>query len=60
MIGYFPRLYEDELVYSWIARYLVHSGYTAASDAYQDLYYNKNLRTSVELMNNMVDDAKEL
>ena len=58
MIGYFPRLYEDELVYSWIARYYIHSGYTAASDAYQDLYYNKNLRPSVELMNNMVDDAK--
>ena len=38
--------------------YYIHSGYTAASDAYQDLYYNKNLRPSVELMNNMVDDAK--
>lgn len=58
MIGFFPELYEDELVYSWIARYLVHSGYTSASDAYQDLYFNKNLRPSVELMNNMIDDAK--
>ena len=58
MIGYFPELYEDELVYSWIARYLVHSGYTSAADAYRDLYFNKNLRPSVELMNNMLDDAK--
>ena len=58
MIGFFPKLYEDELVYSWIARYLVYSGYTSASDAYQDLYFNKNLRPSVELMNNMIDDAK--
>ncbi len=58
MIGYFPELYEDELIYSWIARYLVHSGYTTAADTYQDLYFNKNLRPSVELMNNMLDDAK--
>ncbi len=60
MIGYFPELYEDELVYSWIARYLVHSGYTSAADAYQDLYFNKNLRPSVELMNNLIDDAKSV
>lgn len=60
MIGYFPELYEDELVYSWIARYLVHSGYTSATDAYQDLYFNKNLRPSVELMNNLIDDAKSV
>ena len=58
MIGYFPELYEDELIYSWIARYLVHSGYTSAADTYQDLYFNKNLRPSVELMNNTLDDAK--
>ncbi len=58
MISYFPELYEDELIYSWIARYLVHSGYTSAADTYQDLYFNKNLRPSVELMNNMLDDAK--
>ncbi len=58
MIGYFPELYEDELIYSWIARYLVHSGYTSAADTYQDLYFNKNLRPSVELMNNVLDDAK--
>ncbi len=60
MIGYFPELYEGELVYSWIARYLVHSGYTCAADAYQDLYFNKNLRPSVELMNNLIDDAKSV
>ena len=60
MIGYFPKLYEDELIYSWIARYLVHSGYSSAADAYQDLYFNKNLRPSVDLMNNMIDDAKSV
>lgn len=60
MIGYFPELYEDELIYSWIARYYVHSGYTSAADAYQDLYFNKNLRPSVELMNNLIDDAKSV
>ncbi len=60
MIGFFPELYEDELIYSWIARYYVHSGYTSAADAYQDLYFNKNLRPSVELMNNLIDNAKSV
>lgn len=27
MIGFLPPLYEDELVYSWLARYVVYSGY---------------------------------
>ena len=60
MIGYFSELYEDELIYSWIARYYAHSGYTSVADAYQDLYFNKNLRPSVELMNNLIDDAKSV
>ncbi len=60
MIGYFPSPYEDELMYSWLARYYVYSGYTSAADAYLDLYENKNIRPSVELMNNMVKDAREV
>lgn len=60
MIGYFPELYEDELLYSWFARYYVHIGYTSVSDAYLDLYGKKNIRPSVELVNNMLMEAKEV
>ena len=28
MIAFFPEVYPDELVYSWLARYGVRSGYT--------------------------------
>ena len=60
MIGFFPQLYDDELVYSWLARYLVYSGYTSAMDAYRDLYDNPQIHPSVELMNNMTKDAKTI
>ncbi len=57
MIGFFPTPYKDELVYSWLCRYMVWSGYTAATDAYRDLYANPIIRPSVELMNNMTKDT---
>ena len=60
MIGFFPTPYQDELVYSWLARYFVWSGYTSALDAYRDLYDNPKVRPSVELMNNMTKDAREV
>ena len=60
MIGIFPKLYDDELVYSWLARYLVYSGYTSAMDAYRDLYDNIKIHPSVELMNNMTKNAREV
>ena len=58
MIGIFPKLYDDELVYSWFARYLVYSGYSSVSDVYLDLYDSKIARPSVELINNLSTDAK--
>ena len=60
MIGFFPELYEDELVYSWFARYHVHSGYTSVTASYIDLYANKSVRPSIELLNSLSYDAAEV
>ena len=60
MIGFFPQPYEDELSYSWFARYLVCTGYTSAADVYLDLYGKKNIRPSVELLNDLQGEVKEV
>ena len=57
MIGFLPPLYEDELICSWHARYIVYSGYTSVSDAYIDIYGNKTIRPSVELVNSLSAEA---
>ena len=38
MIGYFPKIYEDELVYSYLARIGVYNGYLQYSQLSEDLY----------------------
>ena len=38
MISYFPAIYPDELVYSWLCRYYVHSGFFSNKSAMQELY----------------------
>ncbi len=58
MIGFFPAPYEDELIYSWLCRYMVWSGYTSATDAYRDLYENIEVHPSIELLNNLTKDAR--
>ncbi len=60
MIGFFPQIYDDELIYSWLCRYMVWSGYTSATDAYRDLYENIEVHPSIELMNNLTKDAREV
>lgn len=60
MIGFFPALYEDELFYSWIARYMAYSGYTSIADAYVDIYNNKMISPSIELMNNLSLEATRI
>lgn len=57
MIGFFPELYPDELLYSWFARFYVYSGYTSAASLYSALYDNKSVRPSIELVNNLSYDA---
>lgn len=56
MIGFFPQIYPDELVYSWLARYYVRSGYSAYIDAIRDLF-EKVVRPDVELFNRFNEEA---
>ena len=42
MIGQLPKIYEDELIYSWLTRYIVYSGILYRKTAYQEIY-NKNV-----------------
>ncbi|MFA9458820.1 TnsD family transposase [Halalkalibacter sp. AB-rgal2] len=43
MITYFPTLYEDELLYSWFARYHLHSSNISPKQTMRDLYGVSNM-----------------
>lgn len=59
MIAYFPELYEDELVYSWFARYFAHM-YPSYINAVEDLMENRNTRTDFEFINHLDADARKI
>ena len=60
MIAYLPELYEDELAYSWFARYFVHM-YPVYASALEDLLENRNMRPDVEFVNRLsVEDRKSV
>ena len=52
MISYLPELYEDELVYSWFARFFAHM-YPSYTCALEDLLENRNMRADVEFLNRL-------
>lgn len=58
MIAYLPALYEDELVYSWFARYFAHM-YPSYTNALEDLMENRNTRADFEFINHLNAGAKE-
>lgn len=57
MIGFFPKIYPDELLYSALARYYDKSGYIAYRSAAEDLYANRLVRPSAEFINQLSSDA---
>lgn len=50
-IAYFPEVYTDELVYSVLARYYVHSGYSAYIFCAEDVFVNKKASPDKEFLN---------
>lgn len=48
MIGFFPEAYEDELVYSQLARYYVRTGYTSYRAVANELFCNGGARPHIE------------
>jgi len=59
MIAYFPEIYPDELVYSWLCRYYVHSGCFSHKMALQELYCNRSDNPSKEFIGNLNPGARE-
>ena len=57
MIAYFPELNDEELVYSWFARYFAHM-YPSYTNALEDLLENRHIRTDVEFINRLSEDSK--
>ena len=57
MIGIFPELYPDELVYSCLARYAAYTGYVTHRSVAEDLFRNRLERPSVEFFNTLTEDA---
>ena len=59
MISYFPAIYPDELVYSWLCRYYVHSGFFSSKSAMQELYCKRSDNPSKEFIGNLNSGAME-
>lgn len=49
-IAYFPKLYEDELIYSVLARYFVHEGFLLQKDAKMNLFVSPYAKIEMEFM----------
>ena len=58
-ITYFPKLYEDELVYSVLARYYAHSGFLSSKDAVNKLLANPKLKVDREFIKNVKPEVVE-
>ncbi|SFQ87199.1 TniQ protein [Bacillus mycoides] len=53
MLSYFPKLYPDELLYSWFARYHDHSKNESPKQTMQELFGNMSTVAVVDLPNNL-------
>lgn len=60
MIAFFPKLYADELVYSWFSRYYTKSGYLSLRYALDDLYINRCVNPDIEFLNELRPEVIEL
>ena len=57
MLGYFPAIYPDELLYSQLARYYQGSGYMGYTFAAEDLFESRWVRPDIEFLNSYTQDA---
>ncbi|MGP3610640.1 TnsD family Tn7-like transposition protein [Anoxybacillus sp. PDR2] len=53
MLSYFPTLYNDELLYSWFARYHIHSSNISPKQTMKDLYGKTNIVAVPDLPTNL-------
>lgn len=59
MIAYFPMAYDDELLYSQLARFYTASGYMAYTYAAEELFLSKTVRPDMEFVNAYTPAAVE-
>lgn len=59
-IAYFPEIYEDELVYSVLARYYIWNGYLAYAFCAEDIFTDKRARVEIEFINALRPEVLEL
>jgi len=57
MIAYFPTAYDDELLYSQLARFYTASGYMAYTYAAEELFLSKTVRPDMEFVNAYTSDG---
>ena len=57
MITYFPKIYPDELVYSWFCRYYIHSGCVSHKIALKNLMFSESDAPSKEFIGHLNDQA---
>lgn len=57
MIAFFPDVYPDELVYSWLARYGVRSGYSHYRAIADDLFISNTAKPNIEFIMELSQDA---
>lgn len=56
---YFPEIYLDELVYSWLSRYFVYSGCTNNRMLLSQLFYSKSSNPSIEFIGHLNEAAEQ-
>lgn len=59
-IGYFPVIYEDELLYSVFARYYMHTGHITYRCVADELFGNSNVIPSIEFINALKQEVLKL
>lgn len=57
MIAYFPKIYEDELLYSVFARFHIHTGYLFFDGTKNALFENKETTPIIEFINKLKPDV---
>ena len=59
MIGFFPDIYPDELLYSQLCRYYQRTGYTKYIFAVDDLFMRRTVHPAIEWVNEYSPDAMD-
>ena len=57
MIAFFPDAYHDELLYSRICRYHIHSGNYCSAFTMDDMYCKRTVHPDMEFLNRFTPDA---